>query len=101
MMILLLLLLQKEMVSGEIFQDTDENFNTEVLPGGYHGKVKMIFVAVPIMRFKTENKNPKTIKLQIGEVDISKDMNEVLHFIVEKLTPGIKNQSNQGWQGIA
>ena len=75
--------------SGEIFQDVEDIFNIEVLLGGDHGKGGMIFVAVLILRFRTENKNPNIIELQIGEVDSSKDMMELLHFIVEKVTPGI------------
>ena len=75
--------------SGEIFQDLEEIFNIEVLLGGDRGKGDMIFVAVLILRFRTENKNPNIIELQIGEVDSSKDMMELLHFIVEKVTPDI------------
>ena len=75
--------------SGEIFQDVEDIFNIEVLLGGDHGKGDMIFVSVLILLFRTENKNPNIIELQIVEVDSSKDMMELLHFIVEKVTPGI------------
>ena len=77
--------------SGGIFQDVEDIFNIEVLLGGDHGKGGMIFVAVLILQFRTENKNPNIIELQIGEVDSSKDMMELLHFIAENVTPGIQN----------
>ena len=41
--------------SGEIFQYAKENFNIELLLGGYHGKGEMIFAAVLILRFRTKN----------------------------------------------
>ena len=41
--------------SGEIFQYAKENFNIELLLGGYHGKGEMIFSAVLILRFRTKN----------------------------------------------
>ena len=57
---------------GEIFQDVEDIFNIEVLLGEDHGKREMIFVAVLILRFRTRNKNPKIIEMQIREVDSSK-----------------------------
>ena len=83
--------------SREICQDVEDIFNIEVLLGGDYGKGGMIFVAVLILRFRTENKNPNIIELQIGEVDSSKDMMELLHFIAENVTPGIQNQSKKVW----
>ena len=38
--------------SGGIFRDVEENFNIEVLLGGYHGKGEMKFVSVLITRFR-------------------------------------------------
>ena len=48
--------------SGEIFQDVEEIFSIGVLLGGDHGKGKMIFVAVIILRFRTKRKPPKSLR---------------------------------------
>ena len=71
-----------KMHSAEIFQYVEENFNIGVLLRGDHGKGIMIFVDFLIMRFRTKNKNPKIIELQIGELDSSKDTMELLRFIL-------------------
>ena len=47
--------------SGEIFQDVEDIFNTRVLPGRDHGKEKMIFVAVLILRLRTK-KEKKSLR---------------------------------------
>ena len=65
------------------------NFNIEVIHEGDDGKQKMIFVDVLILCFRTKNKNPKIIELQIREVESSKDTRKLLRFIVETVTPEI------------
>ena len=75
--------------SSEFFEDVESIKKVEVLLGGDHGKGLMTFMAIVIIRYRSDMREDKVLELQIGQVDCQKDTIYLLKLILEKITPGI------------
>ena len=58
--------------------------------GGDHGKGVLVFVAVIVVRYKEDTKDPLVLELQIGQIDSNKDDIELLKPLLIKLSDGFK-----------